>query len=117
MAKPSVTKSRAPAFLSDLLDHTKQVLVDKGVEAEKADDISRAICSRMCNTWGGQQIYFPHGMREELSERDRSIYDEFNGFNHSDLAMKYKVSVQWVYKIVERVRLAEIATRQTTLNF
>jgi len=71
----------------------------------------------MCTTWGGQQVYFPLGIREELSARDQQIYDEFNGTNQSDLARKYKVSVQWVYKIIERVRMADIAKRQSGFEF
>ncbi len=71
----------------------------------------------MCNTWGGQQIYFPRGIQDELSSRDQLIYAEFNGYNQADLAMKHKMSIQWLYKIVDRVRSADIASRQSSINF
>ncbi len=110
------TNSRAPEFLADLLAHTKQTLMNHGFSEEQADLIAREISIVMRHTWGGQQIYFPHWLRESLSERDRQIYDEFTGGNHSELASKYHVSVQWVYKIVKSVQAEEVARRQITLD-
>ncbi len=55
--------------------------------------------------------------RNALSSRDQLIYAEFNGYNQADLAMKHKMSIQWLYKIVDRVRSADIASRQSSINF
>ena len=37
---------------------------------------------------------------------------DFTGANHSELARKYGVSLQWIYKIVKTVRQEELARRQ-----
>ena len=66
----------------------------------------------MATHWGGQNIYFPMGLSYILSKRDRQIYAEFNGNNHSELARKYGISLQWVYKLIKTVHKEEMATRQ-----
>ena len=83
-----------------------------GQDAEKADQIGQEIAQRMAVHWGGQNIYFPMGLSYKLSQRDRLIYDEFNGSNHSELARKHGVSLQWIYKIIKTVRQEEIDRRQ-----
>ena len=50
-----------------------------------------------------------------LNERDMKIYEEFNGNNHRELARKYNVSMQWVYKIVKKVHKDEVARRQMSM--
>ena len=121
MADSSVTdkqtRSRAPEFLADLFDHTKDILVRGGITSDRAEEIATEVCSNMLLTWGGQQIYFPRGLHVRVSERDLKLYDDFNGTNHNELASKYNVSVQWVYKVVERMRLFDIERRQNTLKF
>lgn len=55
------------------------------------------------------------GLSVKLSRRDRQIYDEFNETNHSELARKYAVSLQWIYMIVKAVRKDEKARRQVDM--
>ena len=110
------TKSRAPEFLADLMDHTKSVLIQNGIKIDKATIISREVSKKMCEAWGGQLIYFPYWLREELDERDLKIYDEFNGDNHEELSKKYTLSVQAIYRIIKVVRQSEIDRRQIALD-
>jgi Mor family transcriptional regulator len=118
MAEPDSVKSknRAPEFLADLLDHTKAILIKHGMSDNMAEQVSREVSSQMQSVWGGQQIYFAYGLRASLSERDQKIYDEFCGDNHAELARKFQVSVQWVYKIVKHVRAEDMARRQGNLE-
>lgn len=111
------TRSRAPEFLADLLDYSSQVLMEHGLDKEQAVQVSRKISERMCEAWGGQLIYFPYWLREALSERDRNIYDEFNGHNHQELSMKHRMSLQAIYRIVNYVRAEELTKRQKNLGF
>ncbi|WP_197329555.1 Mor transcription activator family protein [Ralstonia syzygii] len=115
--KPSDTfKSKGPELLVDLAQHAAAALVELGaIDRDKADQLGREIADRMATHWGGQNIYFPMGLSLKLSQRDQRIYDEFNGTNHSDLARKYGVSLQWIYKIVKAVRQEEIVRRQGAL--
>lgn len=110
------TRSRAPEFLADLLDFSKGVLMNNNISQEHALKISREISKQMCAQWGGQLIYFPYWLREELSERDLKIYEEFSGDNHQELSRKYHLSIQAIYRIVNIVRSQEIARRQATLD-
>jgi Mor family transcriptional regulator len=109
-------KSKGPELLVDLADQCAVALKEiAGLDVDAAAQVGREIADRMAAHWGGQNIYFPMGLSYKLSQRDRQIFDEFNGVNHSDLARKYRVSLQWVYKIVKTVRRAEIARRQSDL--
>lgn len=62
--------------------------------------------------WGGLNIYMPKSQVLFSCEREKQIYNEFNGTNHAALAKKYGLSVQWIYKIVKRVQKEETAKRQ-----
>ncbi|ALS60703.1 Mor transcription activator family protein [Pandoraea norimbergensis] len=106
-------KSKGPELLIDLADQCTQALKEcGGLTDELAVQVAREIADRMAAHWGGQNIYFPMGLSYKLSQRDRQIYDDFNGANHSELARKYGVSLQWIYKIVKTVRQEEMARRQ-----
>lgn len=110
------SRSRAPEFLADLIDYSKGVLMKHGICQDDATKISRDISKQMCEEWGGQLIYFPYWLREELSERDLKIYEEFKGDNHQDLSRKHHLSIQAIYRIVNIVRTQEIARRQSSLD-
>ena len=106
-------KSKGAELLVDLAEHCACALRETaGMDKDKADQVGREIAERMASHWGGQNIYFPMGMSYKLSQRDRQIFEDFTGANHSDLARKYGVSLQWIYKVVKTVRQEEIARRQ-----
>ncbi|ARO89099.1 DNA-binding protein [Nitrosospira lacus] len=111
--------SKNAELLSDLVIHVAETTRTLcGVSDEKAIEVGQAVADLMAHIWGGQLIYFPKGMIRNLSKRDREIYAEFNGSNHSALAKKHDVSIQWIYRIIEKVRLEEVALRQPNLfNF
>ena len=109
-------KSKGPELLVDLAELCALALKESaGLDKDKADQVGREIAERMASHWGGQNIYFPMGLSYKLSQRDRQIYDDFTGANHSELARKYGVSLQWIYKIVKTVRQEEMARRQGAL--
>jgi len=110
------SRSLAPEYLADLIENTKGVLIKNGITEETAAKFSRDISKQMCEQWGGQLIYFPYWLREELSERDLKIYQEFKGDNHQELSRKHHLSIQAIYRIVNIVRTEEIARRQSTLD-
>jgi Mor family transcriptional regulator len=109
----SKLRSKGPELLADLSEHIAHALTELiGVEKERAEHVAQEIADRMAAHWGGQNVYFPMGQSIKLSRRDRQVYDDFNGSNHSDLARKYSISLVWIYKIVKAVRKEEIARRQ-----
>lgn len=109
-------RSKGPELLVDLAEQCALALKEiAGLDKDKADQIGREIAERMAAHWGGQNLYFPMGLSYKLSQRDRQIYDDFTGANHSELARKYGISLQWVYKIVKTVRKEEMARQQGAL--
>jgi len=112
----STFKTKAPELLADLAAHIAAALVElAGLDQTSAEGVGREVADRMAAHWGGQNVYFPMGLSVKLSQRDQGIYDEFNGTNHSDLARKYGVSLQWIYKIIKAVGRVELARRQRDL--
>jgi Mor family transcriptional regulator len=106
-------RSKGPELLIDLAQHVAHALGELiDVDSEQAEHVGKEVADRMAAHWGGQNIYFPMGLSIKLSRRDRQIYDDFNGSNQSELARKYGVSLQWVYKIIKAVRKEDIARRQ-----
>ena len=102
-------------LLDDLARHIHTIVKKHGMTEELAHYISQESADLMATHWGGQNIYFPMGIRRKLSTRDAEIYAKFNGINHSELVREYGVSLQWLYRILERVHEAELDKRQTKL--
>lgn len=113
MSKASDFKSKGPELLSDLATHAAETMVELlEIDPELAQQAGMELANRMTVVWGGQNIYFPMGISYKVSQRDRQIFSEFTGNNHSDLARKYHCSLQWIYKIVRTIRAEELARRQ-----
>lgn len=109
-------RSKGPELLVDLTEHVAASLKELvAMDEGSARHVAQEVADRMAAHWGGQNVYFPMGLAGKLSRRDRLIYEEFNGTNQSDLARKWGVSLQWIYKIVKAVRKDEIARRQVDM--
>ena len=108
--------SKGPELLQGLADECSSALAELfGLDKETAERAGREIAERMANQWGGQNIYVPMGLTIRLSQRDQAIYDAFTGNNHNELASQFGVSMQWVYRIIDKMRRADIAARQPNL--
>lgn len=113
MTDMTIFEEKAPELLADLAKHVETELTKTGkIAPEQAKQIGVEIAQSIAKNWGGEVIYIPRNLVLLLSERDRRIFNEFNGYNHRALARKYQVSMQWVYKIVKKVTREEIAKRQ-----
>lgn len=116
MSDNSQFRSKGPELLVELAQYTA-ITVRKIIEidATVAEQIGEAVADCMMQAWGGQNVYFPMGMVWKVSQRDREIFQEFDGRNHYELARKFGVSVQWVYSVVKRVRKEELDRMQGKL--
>jgi Mor family transcriptional regulator len=109
-------RSKGPELLVDLAEHVAAALNELvSMDDDTARHVAKEVTDRMAAHWGGQNVYFPMGQAVRLSCRDRQIFNEFTGTNHSDLARRYGVSLQWIYKIVKAVRKDEITRRQVDM--
>lgn len=79
----------------------------------------RAITDRLllaqANYGGGRMFYLPKAERLRREIRDQKIYSEFNGRNQDALAMRYNLSVQRIYRILEEQRELDRKNRQSAL--
>ncbi|MFC3113825.1 Mor transcription activator family protein [Rodentibacter caecimuris] len=112
--KVETFNEKAPEILADLAKHSEVKIKQHiaGIDPSLAQQISIEIAGKIAESWGGEVIYIPRNLILLLSERDRKIFNEFNGSNHRELARKYNCSMQWIYQIVKRVTKEEIARRQ-----
>ena len=101
-----------------------EVLVDLDAKAaalakqlfDVPDDVAEAfgaeLAQMMAAEWGGQSIYFATGLFYKVARLHQEVWEAFDGTNHNDLAKRFRVSRAWIYKIVQRQRAADLATRQ-----
>ncbi|GDO99205.1 Mor transcription activator family protein [Escherichia coli] len=109
-------RSKGPELLVELAQHTSDIVRELlDADPAVAEQAGQAVANRMMQVWGGQNIYFPMGMRWQISQRDREIYEAFNGRNHHELSRRFRVSIPWIYNVVKRVRKEEISRLQGQL--
>lgn len=107
--------NRVPELIADLEAQAVAFLTERQMSTHDAVLMSKKLAQHLCRNWGGQLIYIPKNQGGELDERDRQIYAEFNGRNHHELAKKYDLAVQQIYKIVKAGRAQFLAQNQQAL--
>ena len=104
---PRLTFPRGyPEVLADLATLIHQRLAD-WLPPTVAVDLARELAENVRLKWGGGLIYIPQGARFERQQRDATIWCEFNGRNHADLARRHKLTLSCVYDILARERARE----------
>lgn len=104
--------TKAPDLLADLAKHTVVAAKEFGINEELAENLGMIVAMKISQSWGGLNVYMPKALELFACEREKQIYNEFNGVNHAYLAKKYNLSLQWIYKIVKKVQKEEINKRQ-----
>lgn len=108
--------TKAPDLLADLAKHTVIAIRElTKVDEETAENVGMVVAMKIGQAWGGLNLYMPKSLELFSCAREKQIFNEFNGRNHAQLAKRYGLSVQWIYKIVKRVQKEEIAKRQIDL--
>ncbi len=97
--------SDAPDFHKEFLLQAISVLQRTvGVDPETADSVARELLNELVSAFAGQLVYIAKGKSVEIAARDLQIWRDYNGHNHVELAHKYKLTTQYIYRIVERMR-------------
>lgn len=65
------------------------------------EEISQYVTEKIIFECEGLVLYIPK-LNRQIQERNERIRKEFTGNNIQELAMKYKVSVQWAYHILKK---------------
>ena len=104
-AQERLFKSRGPELLLSLADHVADSAKDVlGVGGSAAEHLGQEVAMRLSQVWGGQLIYFPAGTLLKSAQTHVQIFEAFTGHNHDEVAAKFGVSVQHVYKVIKSVR-------------
>jgi len=103
-------------LLADLFDHAKSVIIRSGIANDHdAEQIASDLCSAISEAWGGQIIYVGKEAQFRVARRDAELWRDFTGDNHPELAAKYNISVQTVYRRLAIIRSAIEADTQLDL--
>lgn len=73
------------------------------------DIIGLSLFIDLCYVIGGLSIYIPKFESVVAAARDRLILNEFNGYNYSELAIKYGITEVWVRQIIAKANFKENA--------
>ena len=74
-------------------------MLPEGIYKDIADAIGIENFYALTKVVGGATIYLPKPESVTRPVRDTRIREEFNGYNHPDLAKKYQVTERWLRKL------------------
>lgn len=83
-------------FVTAMVPRLTQVLSDE----VQASEVAFALVEDLRQAFIGCLLYFPRGRNKVAAERKAALLRDFNGHNHKELAVKYKLSVQYIYQII-----------------
>lgn len=81
------------------VNELKLDMIPEGIYRNIAEKIGVDNLIELAELVGGNTFYLPKAESFTRPVRDQHIKDEFNGFNHMELALKYNVSDRWVRTI------------------
>lgn len=73
-----------------------QVLSDE----VQASEVAFALVEDLRQAFIGCLLYFPRGTRKDAAERKAAILRDFNGHNYKELSVKYNLTLQYIYQII-----------------
>jgi Mor family transcriptional regulator len=107
-------KGAAKEVLVDLQAHVAYVLTSKlSLPDAHAKEIGKEVATLVLRTWSGTTVYFPRGL--VLDETHWKIYQEFDGTNLQELAIKYQLTERWVRLIIGSMKRIDMSRRQCDL--
>lgn len=108
----SSTMENYPELLAELASLIGDRLVAAGLDHEFAADVGLQSAEHVRKNYSGQLLYLPKGRKHDEDIRNRQIYSECNGANHSELAARYDLSVVRIYQIIKMVHAEDVRRRQ-----
>jgi Mor family transcriptional regulator len=88
----------------NLWDEIKAVDFEDDPMAVLIEAVGLSTAKKLVEVFGGDAFYFPKVESVIRTARNKRIYKEFTGFNHKDLAGKYKLTTRHVREIVKEQR-------------
>lgn len=85
--------------MDDMLKDLTVEMLPEGLYKEIAEAIGTENFYRLAEIVGGATVYIPKPESIVRPVRDARIKEEFNGYNHPELARKYGVTERWVQQL------------------
>lgn len=86
-------------FINELTNELIPEMIPKGLYREIAEAIGIENFVKLTQLVGGSTIYLPKPESVVRPARDAKIREEFNGYNHKELAKRYDVTERWVRQL------------------
>ncbi|MDK2598627.1 Mor transcription activator family protein [Pseudoalteromonas obscura] len=67
--------------------------------------LALSVVDNVRHAFGGQQLYISKGRTLDSLILKNKVWNEFTGQNQAELASKYNVSLPYIYRIVQSMRL------------
>lgn len=110
---PSLIEDPAyPELLRDLASVVSRELRAIGIEAEYSDAVACTVAEHVREHFGGVPQYWPKGADHQRVRRRRQMWLDFTGDNHAELARKYGMCLQQVYKTLAIARAEHLRRTQ-----
>ncbi len=72
----------------------------EGDQRKMAEGIGLEAYKKLVGMYAGCMVYIPTVDKLTIKVRDSLIKEEYTGYNHRELAIRYGISEQWVRQIV-----------------
>ena len=85
--------------IDGLINELTPEMIPEGIYRDIAEQIGVEGFIKLAELIGGATIYIPKADSFLRPVRDLRIKQEFNGYNHTELAKKYNLSERWIREI------------------
>lgn len=85
--------------MDGLVDELTPEMIPEGIYRDIVKEIGVTNFIKLAELVGGATIYIPKAESFLRPVRDLRIKQEFNGYNHAELARRYNLSERWIRAI------------------
>jgi Mor family transcriptional regulator len=87
--------------VSEIIKYLRQILSDLELSIDEIHRVISSVFTAMSFMKGGQALFVPTCKSLEAELRKKLVYRQFNGKNARQIARKYHISLQHVYRLIK----------------
>jgi Mor family transcriptional regulator len=115
MPKKRVPGSEGPDVLQHIADQVGVTLQRHGLLADAAHSIGAEVAESVRQTFAGELLYMPKGRFQMVEKKYRELWAAFNGTNVKELAHRFDMTEQHVYRVIKLMSRDQTARHQGAL--